>query len=216
MCFPVWSSFWWHASPGQSEVSLDGCITWCPRVRRTYVPFVQFSDLSRRQPPLILCGPPGGSGGQALPTRRWRAVAGALRGSAVVAFSAPRCFMLAIHSLGFERLGLRGASCPCLESPVGWPDFKWRRSLCAPLAGLEAYTRVPSHQCRPPWPHSGQRLSEWPPPVPPGPREGPWAGFVTAEKELRKIVKCMASSLSFQPVEAKLRAFARGRTPVAG
>lgn len=104
------------------------------------MPFVQFSDLSRRQPPLILCGPSGGSGGQALPTRRWRAVAGALRGSAVVAFSAPRCFMLAIHSLGFERLGLRGASCPCLESPVGWPDFKWRRSLCAPLAGLEAYT----------------------------------------------------------------------------
>lgn len=33
---------------------------------------------------------------------------------------------------------------------------------------------------------------------------GPWAGFVTAEKDRRKIVKCMASSLSFQPVEAKL------------
>jgi hypothetical protein len=91
MCSPVWSCCWWHASPGQSQVSLDGNITWCPRVRSTYVPFVQFCGLSPKQPPLILYGLPGGSGVRALPTRRWRPVAGALKGSAMVAFSVLCC-----------------------------------------------------------------------------------------------------------------------------
>ena len=79
-------------------------------------------------------------------------MAGALRGSAVVAFFSAELFMRAIHSLGFERLGFWGASCPCLESLVGWPDLRGSaEKFVRSVAGrAEAYNRVPSHQCRPP------------------------------------------------------------------
>lgn len=130
-----------------------------------------------------------------------------------------RCAAYSSHS--FFRLrasGVPGCKLSVFGVPCGVARLKWLCGEVCALLWLGERRQTPvSHltNIRPPWPHSGQRLSgrHWSFQVF-GRDRG--RGLSRLRKNRERSLKCMASSLSFQPVEAKLRAFARGWTPVAG